>query len=446
MNRGGAAIAAGSDGCVFDGTFTPGGTFTPSADTVTKVYKPARASVANEEVAAMKLVKNATGGEGVVVTADDAPMTIAMIPDDAFPGPAESRGTCEEVKREENVVGISMPRIEGTIMAFTQKPPVDPSAFASIETAVTKLSAAGIVHMDFAARNVFYKTVGGGPMFLLGDFGNTFQINDDDEDFDAKINDYLEKYTLEGKIVECMIGVDAITPMAITLMLMLQALKQGEEKYNIVQEKIRKNVVPSLFEITQSTVIMRTLTAISMKVLNTDVSKIVDTFGETLEGSLLKIVNLFVPEGRTFDVAERFKGTIRTVLKRQLLSSDKRLLAMMKLKYTVREVGETDDPEKAATIEAMTSLYTTWFAQALPAKTGGASKEDTDLLVYESLEAAIGAVDVESIRKDPSDKVKRRETLATVSYTDLEGLDVKPAGGAKKRKTRRKRVKMSRRK
>jgi hypothetical protein len=423
MVRGGSALAAGSDGCVFDGTFASDGTWTKTTDTVTKVYKPSLQTIAADEYAAMVLVREATGGEGVVVASKE-PVSIAKIDADSpawedSNQAAVSQKTCSEVKGGTNLTGIELPRIVGTLGSL--RPTLPTESFDLIEKAVEQMAKAKIVHMDFAARNIFYKE---GPVLVLGDFGNTFQIREDDNyvDFDSRIKAFVAKYNF-GKRFDAVSSIDGITPMAVALIVVYNALIQPtDELYNYVIGTLRSTYSKRTMELASLAWISKIL---SIGQHDAATKAALNDFMSGLQEFLMKIIGIFTPEDRTYEVIrEKFLGGVRKALIRQLEQSDTRLLAFLKLRYT----------QSPLTADGVRKLQEVMFGK----KQGGGRRRgggEEDLL-YPSLEDALAT----KLPELSPDSMK----IPNIPIEDA--LDQLGGTTRLKMKTRRKRVKMSRRK
>lgn len=426
MLKGGDAIAAGSDGCVFDGTFAPDGTFTKDVARVTKVYHPAVANVAANEWAAMELVMAATGGVGVVV-AEGAPIQIAKVPEDAWGDKPVLTSACEKLKAAkegEVIMAMVLPKIDGTMIG-NQKI-LDGAAFDKLKGAVDDLAVSNIVHMDFAARNIFYKEEGGAVKLLLGDFGNTFKFVG--ADFDARIRGYVARYGFRGKFLACA-KIDGVHPLAIALIVLYDALLAGKETYDTLIESIRSNGLLTKTEgIAEATWAVKRLRNIALLHLDEDevdrIFESIDRFSNTLATRLKMILEIFAGEGRTYEIAsvEKTMSGIKSILQKNLKRSDTCLLEILILSYQ----------KDAFTASNIGALVDVWFPP--PPKPGGKKKRGGAAAITEaaSLEAALEGPDP-PLTADTSTNLSMSDALAMIG------------GRHKGQKTRRKRVKMSRR-
>jgi hypothetical protein len=429
MLRGGDAIAAGSDGCVFDGTFAPDGTFTKDAARVTKVYHPAVATVATNEWAAMELVRDATGGSGVVV-AEGPPSRIAKVSDDAWGDKPMLTSACEKLKKAKEgdvIMAMVLPRIDGTL-AGTQKL-VDASAFAELKGAVDDLAARNIAHMDFAARNIFYKKDGDATKLLLGDFGNTFRFVGGD--VDGRVQGYVERYDFRGKFLACA-KIDGVHPLTVAYIVLYDGLLAGKATYDALLADIRGNgFLTKTIGLAEATWVVKRLRLLAERKSDTEeempVKEAVERFAIALAGRFKTLLQAFAGEGRTFEEAngERMKSVIKGLVQRNLMRSDKCLLDILILTYQ----------KDAITVANIDALVAAWFPDP-PKKTGGKKTRGGALNEAASLEDALAA-------KDPP----LAEDTTTVDPLQLPMADALALLGGRHRgqKTRRNRVKMSRR-
>lgn len=156
--KGGKALATGSDGCVFDGTFDATGVFTKSTSVVTKVFPPKYAAVATNEYARMQDVLTATGGVGVLV-ATEPPVTVAAIPDDAWENDEiKTRGACKEAIASQTgpFTALTLPLIDGDLLDLhrANRLPIPEESLEELNAGLQRMNAANLVHMDFAAKRL----------------------------------------------------------------------------------------------------------------------------------------------------------------------------------------------------------------------------------------------------------------------------------------------------
>jgi hypothetical protein len=419
MLRGGVAIAAGSDGCVFDGTFAADGTFTPDPKRVTKVYEPAMSKVAASEWAAMQLVKDATGGVGVVV-AEGEPMTIAKIPDDAWGG-GISRSACEKLKAAKDgdtIVGLVMPRINGTLLGLQGT--LTEASFTDLRAAVNDLALENIIHLDFAARNIFYTKEGRDIKLLLGDFGNTFKFVG--SDLDTNVQAYVTRYNFRGQILAST-KIDGVHPIAVLFIVLYDAFLAGKETYDAVLAQIRdQNLFAKVGSLATESWVVRRLVSLELDVRNPDFSAAVEAFTAALERQFALVLPIFACPDRSYETATTSIAGIKSVLQRYLKRSDKCLLDLMALAYL---------PEKQ-TAAGLVALTATWFPS--PAK-GGTRRGGAAFKDAESVEDALSI-------PDPVLKESGSPGVETSLSVDQALAQV---AGKRTQKTRRRRVKMSRR-
>lgn len=447
MLRGGLSIAAGSDGCVFDGTFVTDGKFTKDPTRVTKVYLPEGKDVADNEWKAMELVMKATGGEGVVV-AEGPPQLIDVIPEPSFEDDTDraagrsgyGKAACEKLvdellKPDSNgkFPGLVLPRIDGTVldlyideMMNNRRLVLPEESFAKLVPAVAKMGEKGIVHMDFAIRNVFYKKEGAVNTLLLGDFGNTFKLGGS---IDKDIQDYITRYNFRGvgKFLACA-KVDGVHPLAIALMILYDAFLAGEDVYEkLLNDEIRKdNYLNRCKAIAESTWVAKSLRNLAGRDPST--KTVVEEFINTLASKLKTVIGIFAAPGRGYAEARDSKSGIENIIQKTLKRSDKCLLDVMILMYQ----------KDALSSASITNLTQTWFPPP-PPKPGGKQRGGDKMLIQaDSLEAVLAQPDPK-LTDDPSS--------APDSFPPLtEGLKQLEGGVRKSNKTRRNRVKMSRRK
>ena len=419
MLRGGVAIAAGSDGCVFDGVFAADGTFTPDPKRVTKVYEPAMAKVAASEWAAMQLVKDATGGVGVVV-AEGEPMSIAKIPEDAWGG-GISRSACEKLKAAKDgdtIVGLVMPRINGTLLGLQGT--LTEASFTDLRAAVNDLALENIIHLDFAARNIFYTKEGREIKLLLGDFGNTFKFVG--SDLDTNIQAYVTRYNFRGQILAST-KIDGVHPIAVLFIVLYDAFLAGKETYDAVLAQIRdQNLMAKAGSLATKSSVVRRLVSLELDVRTPDFSAAVEAFTAALERQFALVLPIFAGPDRSYETATASIAGIKSALQRYLKRSDKCLLDLMALAYL---------PEKQ-TAAGLMALTATWFPS--PAK-GGTRRGGAAFKDAESVEEALSI----------PDPVLKESGSAGVETSLSVDQALAQVAGKRIQKTRRRRVKMSRR-
>lgn len=446
MLRGGLSLAAGSDGCVFDGTFAKDGTFTRDPARVTKVYLPQGKSIAENEWEAMELVMNATNGEGVVV-AEGPPQMIDVVVESAFEDDTDraegrsgyGKGACEklvEVLTNPNphppLPTLIIPRINGSVfnlyidsMRNNRRLVLPEASFAKLRTAVDKMRNADIVHMDFATRNIFYKKEeDGSNTLLLGDFGNTFKIG---ADIKEKVQAYVTGYNFRGvgRFLACT-KVDGVHPIAVALMILYDAYAAGQGVYEaLLNNEIRKNNylnrTKAIAEATWAGQVLKSLAS-----RDPSVKPAVDNFINTLATKFKVILGIFADDGRGYEDAKNAESGIRGILQKTLKRSDKCLLELMVLIYQ----------KDALSLESVTKLTELWFPVA-PPKPGGKRQGGEKMPEQaESLEEALARPDP-TLTDDPVG-------TAPGSFPPIaEGLAQLEGGVRKGHKTRRNRTQLS---
>lgn len=434
--KGGKAIAAGSDGCVFDGTFAADGTFTKNADKVTKVFSPNRAAVATNEYERMQEVKAATKGVGVVVATDPL-VTFASIPEEAWDNPQlKTFGACGTVSTSPGpFTGLVLPRISGDLINIGRARKLLPSeSFEQLNAALEGMSKTRLVHMDFAARNVFYKEEGGTITTLLGDFGTT--VNLEDPAFDAKIQGYVERYRLRNKFVGCT-KVDGIDPIAVAMMIGYDTLLQGKTAYEaFLQEILLKQYFQRTNRMAELTWVVRYLQDRSANdgslADDDDGSWTVIEFTDDLADEFKKVLSMFMPsQPSTYEEVLAKKDEIRDELKSRLAESDTKLFTILVGSYIMPVLDKS----------ACTVIRNAWFPTAAPLPPAPAP-------------GAASAANKPPVPLLPASKTggRRRRIRggANLLFETLEDAIAVPdpvLGGRRKtyRKKRGKRVKMSRR-
>ena len=361
--RGGKAIASGSDGCVFDGTFAPDGTFTKTEDTVTKVFTGPNVPIAEQEYAMMKRVAEATGGSGVLVSSIP-PTAIATIPETAWENDQiKSFAACKKAVEQPTgpFAGLVLPRIAGTLLDLRKRNelPLPASAFDAMDGAIRDMGTAKLVHMDLARRNLFYtinsdqsKTV------LLGDFGSTIDVTDD-----AAIQAFVAKYGMQGKFTACM-KTDGINPIALALMIGYDAFLRGKDAFEAYIQDLRaKRYYANTFSIATETWVAKTLDNAL-----TDLTVDADTFTEFLtylEKQFDQILALLSAEGKTYETVEAAKVGFKSTVQRLLITSDRRMFEVVRLLATKESVNSDD----------LRALSAVWFPNLIrPAQGGGARR------------------------------------------------------------------------
>lgn len=423
LRRGGKALATGSDGCVFDGTFAPDGTFTKSTTMVTKVFPPETAGVATNEYERMQEVKDATGGIGVLVTSDPL-VTIAAIPGTAWEGEAiKTRHACKKVFESTAgpFVGLTLPLINGDFNGLKrdQRIPIPGDALADLSGALVTMKLARLVHMDFAARNIFYTETGGSLNALLGDFGATISLR---SNFEANIRAYLTRYGLRGKIL-AFTKVDGLTPTALAQMILYDSLLEGKVAFEAVLKQIQdgKYIDRSLELAYETWAGSRVLDSSSG---NSESDRFAELLGEDIE----RILTLYAGPDKTYEGVLAGKSALSNRLKYELSISDQRLFVILGNLYGASVLSE----EQCKTINEF------WY----PTRRGGGqsaadSRSPLDFIVT-------------SQSSQPS--APRRSALPTTDFDTPEEAFAQPdpvlSSVGARRRTRRKRarrVKMSRR-
>lgn len=418
--KGGKALASGSDGCVFDGTFTDDGTFTKSTTVVTKVYPFQYTSVATNEYARMQEVAAATNGNGVVV-ATTPPTSIATIPDSAWESDTlKTTGACGNLASSSKgpYMGLTLPLISGDLLALrrAQRIPISPDSFAVLHKALQSLATARIVHMDFAARNIFYTESDDRITALLGDFGTTLNLND--PEFDARIQSFIERYRFRDRILACT-RVDGLDPIAVLMMVAYDALLRGKDAYNAFLAEVEKNqYFQKLRSIAEQTWVSKHLLTFS------DANAEVYNFISYLTRDYRKVFTLFAGPGRTYEVVFGAKDGIQRTLKHRLSKSDMKLFEVVGFFYSVPLLDE----------DACNAIKEAWFPESI----------SSSPRVPQSLPGSVAG----GARPSAIDEFETLEDALALPDPVLT-LDPKPAGRRrtqrKKHTYRHKRVKMSRR-
>jgi hypothetical protein len=381
--KGGKAIAAGSDGCVFDGTFDPDGTFKQETSKVTKVYAPQYSAVAANEYARMQEIEAATGGVGVVV-ASQSPVTIAKIADEAWENDSiKGFGACKTIAQSPGpYTGLVLPRITGDFLALKRlgKVPVPGESFEAMYTAIDKMHAANLVHMDLAARNVFYTEENGKLTALLGDFGATINLNS--PDFDAQIQTYVTRYRLRNKFLSS-IKVDGLDPVAVAMMILYDMLLQGKGTYDrFLDEAVDKGYFQKVSIIAENTWVVKYLVA------HSDTNSEVFEFIEDMANEYRKILTLFATPKRTYEDLLAMKDGIAKTLKYRLSKSDGKLFNL----FVAAHIFPTIDEPTCVV------LRNVWFGTVKSSPTTGGRRvrggNQAPMLEFETLEDALAVPDL----------------------------------------------------
>ena len=312
-------------------------------------------------------------------------------------------------------MGLVMPRIDGTLLGIQGT--LNEASFNALKTAVNDLATEKIIHLDFAARNIFYKKDGAQINLLLGDFGNTIKYVGDD--FDAKIQAYVERYNFRGRILACT-KIDGVHPVSILFVVLYDAFLSGKDEYEALLKRIRDNDLFSKgYSIALETWAVRRLTAIAAEEATQEFATAVDAFIGALEKQINSILPIFAGPGRTYDTAATSIAAIKSTLQRNLARSDKCLLDLMMLSY----LPSTRTP---AAVNALTDA---WFPR--PAGAGKGGRRGGGFKEAESLKSLL----------EEEDPVLEAKSLPMEAALNM-------LGGRRVQKTRRKRhmrVKMSRR-
>jgi hypothetical protein len=216
---GGKALASGADGCVFDVRFSPDGSVEPVDGIVSKVFPKVKAAVAQNEFAILKRV-NAVIPDGKGVVAGNPELKTIMDVKDEIGNKASmgyamnacGRIVSQKERGETPFYVLEYPRVDGSL-AERKRGSLSLEAFDDAITAVHTLSAAGLIHMDIAARNVFVKD----DKALIGDFGNMININDEGNLLSA-IQTYISKNIIVS-IRDCLSANDVTSTARIAMLM-----------------------------------------------------------------------------------------------------------------------------------------------------------------------------------------------------------------------------------
>ena len=434
--RGGTAIAAGSDGCVFDGTFAPDGTFTKDETVVTKVYAGVdKVNVAQREYDMMVKVKEATDGVGVVVAS--APLIkikqITAAAWDATDDKLKTRAACQRIQDNQSgpFVGLVTPRISGVLLDLKRASKlVTADKFKDLDGVIMSMGSKNLVHMDFAARNIFYSGKPEDPTLLLGDFGSTISLTGK-EDFDKSILEYVDGYKIGGKFMVST-TVDGLTPFAMAMVIGYHALLNGEDYYTKYIKSIRdQKLANSLMSISTETWVYKQLQ--DKDADGSNINAILN-FEKYLEAQYGAIIKLFAGGDKSYAEAIKVKDALRSAVQIQLSQSDKRMFELLKLLYTKVTITPEDIDE----------LSKIWFPKLYgklegiqkPAQGGMKrhTKGGNQYNDYETPEEAFRRVDDVQKSIKPGNNIDI-EKLGNLTF---DSLDNTPSGG--KRKTRRRRL------
>jgi len=359
QRRGGKAIGSGSDGCVFDGTFASDGTFTKTADTVTKVFVGANVPVAQQEYDMMKRVAVATGGTGVLV-ALTPPTSIATIPETAWENDQiKSFAACKTVVETPAgpFAGLVLPRALGTLSTLRNRGGLllPDEAFNDASQAITNMAAANLAHLDVAHRNLFLRVNPDKTQtVLLGDFGSAIDVTDD-----AALQAFVAKYKIQGNFTVVMKS-DGIQPAAIVLLVGYDALLRGKEAYEAYMKVLRDNrYAARAYDVAAKSWVGQELEK-TLSDITTDTDAMVE-FLEYLETQLQQVINALAGEGKTYETAMTSKAGLRSAVQRLLLSSDRSMFALVRLLTT----------KSAITASDLQALATVWFPKLVKPKQGG---------------------------------------------------------------------------
>ena len=462
--NGGTSIGAGSDGCVFDGTFAPDGTFTVDDNLVTKVYPPKYSQVAQNEWKSMELVKNAIGEEGVIL-AKGPPQPIASIPAEAWGSTGTSLHACGVLKKasdagQAGILGLVLPRINGDLND-AKGTIVDSDEFNFLNGELVKLGQANIVHMDIAARNIFYTLDDyDDPQLYIGDFGSAFNFMA--EDFDENIKRYVDRYKIRGNFLKCT-RMDGIHPMTLLLIIYYDALLSGEETYSKLLKEVKDQKYKSMSDsIATRTWMCRTVKSVLddpffADCLNDEERDIrqdmIDSYTNLVDSISANIETIIythrVPEMATYAKAIKYKDNMKDYIQKRLKWSDRSVLDCLRMSY------ESKSEFNKQVIEDFTSQ---WFPDmskvyAGKRKTRGGSTCPTRPSEEKPTTKWNVATDEELLVEDPRIEKEiplqlNRDDAPEASIRPLPYVGT-PTGGKKHRKTlrkRQKRVKMSRRK
>ncbi len=464
--NGGTSIGAGSDGCVFDGTFAPDGTFTVDDNLVTKVYPPKYNKVAQNEWKSMELVKNAIGEERVIL-AKGPPQPIASIPAEAWGSTGTSLHACGVLKKasdagEAGILGLVLPRINGDLND-AKGTIVDSDEFNFLNEVLLKLGQANIVHMDIAARNIFYTLEDDEdddePQLYVGDFGSAFNFMA--EDFDESIKRYVDRYKIRGNFLKCT-RMDGIHPLTLLFIIYYDALLSGEETYSKLLKEVNDQKYKSMSDsIATRTWMCRTVRAVlddpffadclndEERYLREEMLASYNSLVDSISGDIQTIIYTHQKKMGTYAEAIKRKDAMKDYIQKRLRWSDRSVLDCLRMSY------ESKSEFNKQVIE---DFIDQWFPDITKAYGGKRKKRGGSTCQTRRSEEKPTtkwnvATDEELLEEDP--RIEEEIPLqlnpedvpeASIPLLPYAGTST---GGKKHRKTlrkRQKRVKMSRRK
>ena len=180
--KGGDAIAAGSQGCVFaprlvkDGTLARTSTVPANSQIASKVFTEAQ--VFRDEMRISDMLRDVSA-EGLLTIHPD-PDIVSFVAPDGLNAPERASAAplglaCEVASNPGQVYVMHMPRIDGDIQGLAQDS--KPITFLTkASNALMRMKHKKIIHGDMARRNIFYK----GPDALIGDFGFSMNLANPD--------------------------------------------------------------------------------------------------------------------------------------------------------------------------------------------------------------------------------------------------------------------------
>ncbi len=203
--KGGAVLASGSQGCIFEPSFRPNAEIAnPKDDAPNQISKVfADKSVFNSEVEQLGSIQDIVGNNGIIGPAIEHFETRRLNPENLvrarkFIGAATG---CVNVATKSNAGGpiyvFNQKKITGDLRFLkTNKFRINLSAIENAFNALVKLQASNIVHLDMADRNIFYvNTNPADPNaidLLIGDFGKSIDLGKEDKD--EKIMKFAEEF------------------------------------------------------------------------------------------------------------------------------------------------------------------------------------------------------------------------------------------------------------